>query len=286
MGNTHSINSPEKLQLLQSLTSAIQNICNPLESFGITYFTYSRVFEKKVVFFCNNDEWYQRKFEYDLFDQDGFITVPSLYKNDFTKRLFTGIPDPKIKVLQHMYDLDLWNSIDLYKNEGSFNEVFHFGTTRARNTVLDFFVNNLHLLECFAYYFREHLMSLIGSKTDLYELDLTAISDIAILEDIRSRTFNQEFNCSHNFTFFLNGQYISFSPRQRQCLALLYRGKTAKEIGRVLSLSHRTVEYYLDHIKMKLGCHTRNELIELLASHKAERSMFIELSDEEIIRMT
>ncbi len=50
------------------------------------------------------------------------------------------------------------------------------------------------------------------------------------------------------------------SPRERECLALLLEGQTAKESAFELDLSHRTVESYLESAKTKLGCANKREL--------------------------
>jgi DNA-binding CsgD family transcriptional regulator len=52
----------------------------------------------------------------------------------------------------------------------------------------------------------------------------------------------------------------NLSPRESECLFYLLRGKTMKEIGKALSISPRTVETHLEHIKQKLGCATRGEM--------------------------
>lgn len=36
---------------------------------------------------------------------------------------------------------------------------------------------------------------------------------------------------------------------------------TQKEIAKTLKISPRTVEYYLEEIKIKLNCHSRSDLI-------------------------
>ncbi len=54
----------------------------------------------------------------------------------------------------------------------------------------------------------------------------------------------------------------NLSNRERECLFFLLRGRTAKSIAKILSISPRTVEVYLDRLKDKLGCLTKNELIE------------------------
>ncbi|MBL4647663.1 MAG: PAS domain-containing protein [Gammaproteobacteria bacterium] len=51
------------------------------------------------------------------------------------------------------------------------------------------------------------------------------------------------------------------STRELECLFLQLRGKTAKQIAQILQLSKRTIEYYIDNIKSKLGCQNKAELL-------------------------
>lgn len=47
----------------------------------------------------------------------------------------------------------------------------------------------------------------------------------------------------------------------------LLRGMSAKEIGRALNISNRTVENHIEHIKYKLGCNSRSQITnKILAS--------------------
>lgn len=52
------------------------------------------------------------------------------------------------------------------------------------------------------------------------------------------------------------------SVRETECLFFLMRGKSARAIGSRLSLSGRTVEYYLIRLKNKLKCTNKAQLIE------------------------
>ncbi len=56
------------------------------------------------------------------------------------------------------------------------------------------------------------------------------------------------------------------SQRQQECLFFLLKGKTAKEIGKLLKLSSRTVESYIDHIKFKFNVSSKAELIDYAIS--------------------
>lgn len=46
------------------------------------------------------------------------------------------------------------------------------------------------------------------------------------------------------------------------CLFYLVRGNTAKLIAKKMNISFRTVETYLENIKIKLNCKNKSELIE------------------------
>lgn len=53
-----------------------------------------------------------------------------------------------------------------------------------------------------------------------------------------------------------------FSKQQTKVMRLLIHGKTVKESARILGLSPRTVEHYVENIKIKTKCNSKSELIE------------------------
>ena len=55
--------------------------------------------------------------------------------------------------------------------------------------------------------------------------------------------------------------------REREVLQLLAEGKTLKEIGAVLNVSPRTVEFHKNNIAAKTGLHTTAELARYAARH-------------------
>jgi DNA-binding CsgD family transcriptional regulator len=57
------------------------------------------------------------------------------------------------------------------------------------------------------------------------------------------------------------------SRREIECLQCLIDGLSAKETGTKLFLSPRTVETYLNHIKDKLKCRNKRDIISLVYIH-------------------
>jgi|SRR5579871_1187872 len=54
---------------------------------------------------------------------------------------------------------------------------------------------------------------------------------------------------------------IALAPRERETLTWAARGKTFSEIGHILGLSRRTVEFHLDNARRKLGVSTRTQAL-------------------------
>jgi len=56
-----------------------------------------------------------------------------------------------------------------------------------------------------------------------------------------------------------HGEY--FTEREFECVLLLIRGRSLKQIAGDLALSRRTIEYYLKNVKCKMGAYSRSDLI-------------------------
>jgi len=55
---------------------------------------------------------------------------------------------------------------------------------------------------------------------------------------------------------------LNLSKRESECLFYLIHGKTAKLIAKQLNISTRTVESYINNLKYKLNCETKNDIID------------------------
>jgi len=64
--------------------------------------------------------------------------------------------------------------------------------------------------------------------------------------------------------FYLGDDYegVYFTNREAECLMHLLEGKTIVATAKELGLSHRTVEFYVKNMKMKVGAVSKIQLIE------------------------
>lgn len=76
--------------------------------------------------------------------------------------------------------------------------------------------------------------------------------------------FNQPFEFRNRAAAKSHGEsnYFKLSKQQLKCLKLLLRGNTYHRISQELSLSPRTVESYINEIKVKMNCHKKSQIIE------------------------
>jgi DNA-binding NarL/FixJ family response regulator len=75
-----------------------------------------------------------------------------------------------------------------------------------------------------------------------------------------------ERECSKNISKYkpnldANADFYNISNRQKQCLNYLAQGLSAKNIGKELNLSPRTVEAYIESLKLKFKCKNKTLLI-------------------------
>ena len=76
---------------------------------------------------------------------------------------------------------------------------------------------------------------------------------------------NQFFGKSYKPVSYIldnNHSPLTLTEKQENCLFLLIRGKSIKEIAKILRVSPRTIECHMDALKRKLNCQNKSDLIE------------------------
>lgn len=140
----------------------------------------------------------------------------------------------------------------------NYTDLFYFATKRDNKEKTELYKNSLDDFFLFINYYKEKARDLI-KESSAHPFFLEGQVSIKNFEN----QFSTKLNCK---SMDLNRFYVSefddkyLTKREAVVLFLMLKSFSAKEIARVLSISHRTVEDYVEKIKFKLGCFSKKEL--------------------------
>lgn len=263
----------KRIELSEVLCKKIKPLCEPLSRvFGIPTFGYRKFFPDGTCFVTSSN------FEWVKFIQEKFTNVPLPNYEEEVKAalqsekhyvLRIGEPDRQDALLSAHYDHDIWNTLSLYRKNGTSVEGFYFTSTKSNYKIVDEYINNIELFERFTLYFKDKFSAILSDEEVKKESFLTVSP--CVFEENNSKTFKedkyiQEFIADtpiHKLFLIINNKEIHLSMQEFKCLAWLSRGKIVKEVAQIMNLSPRTVESYLDNIKSKTKIESRSKLIDL-----------------------
>ncbi len=165
-----------------------------------------------------------------------------------------------------------------------FSDIFQKETVEAlseeNNTLL--YTKRMNIYESQTFRLDDLAFSSLSFKFPVFDLKdkiigvfgISALTDTSIFKEAESLPSSMKriiqtglIPHSKNIMPGFNVNDIYFSKQEIKCLRLLIASKTIKSIGQQMSLSSRTVEYYLNNIKRKLNVKTKSELIEKMVQH-------------------
>lgn len=118
----------------------------------------------------------------------------------------------------------------------------------------------------------EEFCLILGSEIKKSTLLQISLNLVESEKKYRNRNSNKSYLIGEEL------QNIKLSARELECLFYLVRGKTSADIAECMRLSKRTVESYIDNIKIKMNCPTKADLIE-----KAIHNNFIDFIPEKLL---
>ena len=103
----------------------------------------------------------------------------------------------------------------------------------------------------------------IGTIFNGMDISNTTTMEIgALLSKVAVDATHQTLLSQNSYAIGFHPQDIHLSERQNEVLFYLLRGKTVKQIARILSLSNRTVDDHLEQLRSKFQADTKHELID------------------------
>jgi LuxR family quorum-sensing system transcriptional regulator SolR len=228
----------------------IAEIAKLLKQLGIIDFDYMRSYQNgERIYLGNNAKYFDIYFQGKHYLSGNTEYRPDLYKEQAI--LWSTLPNQK-----NLDECDRSRNIDhgivLFQPQHNYTECFSFATYTGNDRIINTYLSNMDVLISFKEYFREKAAHIIKqAETQKITLPFNEKSDF-------SKYFINYDSCN---VFISNNKLLTLTKRQLECCYLLMQGKTTKEIAITIGLSRRTVEDYLNHIRSKLGCNNKTELI-------------------------
>lgn len=256
-----------KNDIMLSSAGDIDAICVPLRSFGITYFSYVRIYDDGSRFDINNNADFSEAYYYKTDCYQLYIPEmnPRVFEDGF---LFASsdFVEPFEELHEVTQKFSVANLMVLMQKHSNYYELWHFGCPPDIPGMINIYLNNLDILKSFCYYFKDrgaHLIKQFEANRMCMKKDKAIITEDspALLFDT-SQARNQclhtlkidKYHLGENY----NHHYLT--KREVECIKWCIRGKTADETSLILNISKRTVNAHLDNVKQKLNCNKQAHL--------------------------
>lgn len=256
-------------EIVQSYTinpsDRIKKVTRPLDiHFGISCFFYIRInHQGQLIWLGNRPDCAEYYVNQKHFIHDPCMTHPNNWESGYSL-LEKVAPDTYqktfLKESENLFNLNSW--IILSKKELEFVELFGF-VGEEKSHLEKIYLNHSRLLKSFAAYFKKEMYPTI------YQMSEESIS----LVDLKGKNYYPNLSIHPKIDATTCQAFLKdcgmksqikraelLSKRERQCLESFLLGKTAKETASDLGLSARTIEFYFENIKNKLGCQSKLEI--------------------------
>lgn len=251
-----------------NLTEEMQGICRIFfAKLKINYVDYARFYPDGRVVPLFTDKNYVSSFFEEIAsgNSSNRVIAPGLHL--WSEYINPNFLKEAAKKFKHAH------GITIITQTNDYTEVFNLATTPDNVQIMSLYLNQQEVLQQMLAYVRK------AAKKILHRLEDSPL----IIPVSKSDTLNKELLLQEDVTKMLeiiqqeeaysvevNDIAIPVTKREAECLYYLIHGKTAKEIARILSISHRTVEVYFDQLRSKTISKNRFELLSKVNKTKLE----------------
>lgn len=246
-------------------TKFIQEISKPLHKLAVINFMHDITFGKgQITMLVSNEEiflfYYRNQIPMLCTDNSGRTLSAGIYLNKILEeqhRDCSVLMPLMVRVGEQFGQNFGKTSLHIVTRENDCQHLYSLFFDLEENEFLHWVVNNGDFLKDFIDNYN-HLANdiILEAKSPENRIILPNSPDLNLAS-------KNKINKTDRLSVFhkKNNLPIHLSSQQSKCLALLLKGKSAKEIALEMKLSYRTVEHYLERIRKLLGCSSNKELI-------------------------
>lgn len=245
-------------------STEISQIARPLSRFGITYFNHKRIYQDgSHLSLATDAAWLEHFFKNAYYNIGNFSSKYSTLDSGIL--LWNALPpDGVIKVAREDFNID--NGITIIDREQKYIDFYLFASNKDNYAINNFYLNNIDILKHFINFYKEQTVSLIKTCIpDKPESPLPLAhnyknSNYPFLPKQLVTEFYNETKIKR-YLISYNDLQTDLPAKQYQLLTLLLKGLSIKETARLLNITPKTCQIYIDNIKARFNCLTKQQLL-------------------------
>ncbi len=231
------------------LSTALKEATKPfLASIGCHFFQYLKVFKDGSFTFVTTEPTWDEFTTHLIQSTDKPAVYSHINGHTLDKNKFTFLWDPNLpkEPVSLAREFNIANGMTFVERHANYYYMFAFATPTTHAGAIDNYFNSLNAMHDFLQKFQQQQKRLI--------------------QDIDQHRFRvpKARQDSHLDKMLLNEKAYHLTAQETACIRGLAKGQTYKEIARALGISPRTVETYLQRVRLRYHLQHKQELIALL----------------------
>lgn len=248
------------------VSNDIASIGQPLFSYTpIEFFNFVRVFKNgSRLSLCSRADFMDFYFSNQLYNSSVFVFNQECLNNRYFFH-HTHIANSVIQVAAEKFNICY--GLALIRQYDKYFDFYHFATSKSKTNIYNYYMNNIDLLERFSLYFDEKAQKIIQTVKP-YVPEQKVLIESSISTNL-SNSETKFLKATQFKKIYLDKKKNLFlTYREIECIYYFMHGFSAKEIGKKLKLSFRTIEYYVLTIKKRFQINSYIDLINKLKSYQ------------------
>lgn len=258
----------DKLERLTEINQPLR------QDFNIYLFSYRKIYLEGHLFQLTADENWLKNGPNQGIYLSNEIKPKLIQTLEDKRKSFLWSGNQKDPLYEALLEFNIWNGITFYELKEDYIEIFAYASEKENTQAVNFYLNNMDLLNHFRMFFKEKLNALL-SEEDTKTLAIKLNDEINLSKPDqefvqKNLAFLEATQFSHHFVT-CGSKNISLTTREAEVLFQLSQGNRVKEIAKSLTylspsnktttISPRTIETYWELIKNKFNHLPRAEII-------------------------
>lgn len=250
-----------------TISKHFAEVCQPLMLFNISHVTYLKQFnDGSRIGLSSKPQWIDDYYNLGLFKTSLFEGKPSDYPAGHN--VWYGDYDLEV----YRYGKEHYNTMHCISITQPYQdacEFYLFSTSPEHSSSINFLINNMDILYHFILFFQDKLAKQLKKAHQHRLIPFTPPTANDQYDFFNKNFFDsmqakkrQFYNMTHINKLSLHdkSRQIKLTAREIDCVFYLINNKSVTKTADLMSISRRTLESYLENIKNKFNCSSKEDL--------------------------